>query len=190
MQLTRPSAVSAVETAEPRPRFQVLSVYEDFAAGRRAHDTCCFLMTQLGDEFELRSAMWKFEALRNPRLAEIATGEALEADAIIVAARGASPLPTAVTSWIDQWLLRRDKPAGALIALIGGSLNSNDSRPAPYAYLQKVASAASMDFLPHVLPFTNETPALNIPLPSAGSAARWDELPQRPRPERHWGINE
>ena len=44
--------------------FQVLVVYEDFAAGRRATDTCNLLMSKLGDEFELRCSMWKFEILR------------------------------------------------------------------------------------------------------------------------------
>ncbi len=190
MRIRRFNAVTAVP-AEARPLFQVLIVYEDFAAGRRANETCSFLMTQLGDEFELRSGMWKFEILRNPKLAEIATREALEADAIIVAARGVSPLPAEVTSWIDRWLPLRDKRAGALIALMGGSMNPKHSLPAAYAYLQKVAARANMDFLPHVLPFTNEeTPAFDIPLPSEVSAARWDELMQRPGPERHWGINE
>ena len=190
MRIRRLNALTAIQ-AEPRPIFQVLIVYEDFAAGRRANDTCSFLMTQLGDEFELRSGMWKFEMLRNPKLAEIATGEALEADAIIVAARGVAPLPAEVTSWIDQWLPRRDKRTGALIALIGGSMNPKHSLPAAYAYLQKVAATANMDFLPHVLAFTNaETRAFDIPLPSEVSAARWDELMPRLRPERHWGINE
>jgi hypothetical protein len=57
--------------------------------------------------------------------------------------------------------------------------------------LQKVAATANMDFLPHLLAFTGEeTPSLNIPLPSEVSSAHWDELMQRPGPERHWGINE
>jgi len=190
MRITRLNAVTTVQ-AQARLLFRVLILYEDFAAGRRANDTCRFLTTQLGDEFELRSGMWKFEMLRHPKLAEIATGEALEADAIIVAARGVAPLPAEVTSWIDRWLPLRDKRAGALIALIGGSMNPGHSLPAAYACLQKAAATANMDFLPHVLPFTNEeTPAFDIPLPSEGDAARWDELMPRPRPERHWGINE
>jgi len=181
----------AVVQAEPRPLLKVLVVYEDFAAGRRANDTCSFLMTQLGDEFELRSGLWKFEILRNSKLAEIAAAEALEADVIIVAARGESPLPNEVTGWIDQWLPLRGVSAGALIALIGGSMNPGNAPPPAYTYLQKVAATANMDFLPQVLAFTGrESLSCNARRPSEASPVRWDELMQRPRPEEHWGINE
>jgi len=189
MRTRRLNAVAAVH-AEPRPLFQVLVVYEDFAAGRRANETCSFLMSQLGDEFEFTSRMWKFEMLRNPKLTQIAAGEALEADVIIVAACGSSPLPDEVTSWIDHWLPLRREGAGALIALIEGTVNPRQG-PSAYDYLQKVATAAKMDFLPHVVAFTGEGfPAWSTLLPSEVSSARLDELIQGPVPERHWGINE
>ena len=166
-------------------------MYEDFAAGRRANDTCSFLLAQMGQEAELRSEMWKFEVLRNPKLADIAAGEALEADVIIVATHGAMPLPEEVTGWIDRWLPLRENRAGALIALLGGSLNPKQPLPPAYAYLQKVAESAKMDFLPRVLAYkAEETTDFDGPPLSDVSAARWDELMKRPGPERHWGINE
>jgi hypothetical protein len=190
VRIRRLNAVTAVH-AEARPLFQVLVVYEDFAAGRRANDTCSFLLAQLGGEFELRSELWKFEVLRDPEHADMAAAEALEADAIIVATHGTKPLPAEVTSWIDRWLPLREGRTGALIALLGGGPNPQQVLPPAYGYLEKVAKAANMDFLPHVLAFTDEdVPSFDIPLPSEVSPARWDELMQRPGPERHWGINE
>ena len=190
MRNTRLKAVAAVQ-AEPRPLFHVLVLYEDFAAGRRANETCSFLRSQLGDEFELRSGMWKFEILRNAKLAEIAAAEALEADAIIVAAHRSPLLPVEVTGWIEQWLPLRDERTTALIALIDVGLNPTGVVPPVYAYLQKVAAAANMDFFPHIVGFEDARPAPSgIRFPGADTSAYPDELMRRPLPERHWGINE
>ena len=148
-------------------------------------------MSQLGDEFEFRSEMWKFEILRNPKLVEIAADEALEADVIIVAARGATALPLEVTSWIDRWLPLRVECAGALIAQIQGGTILNRAATSVYDYLQKVAAAAKMDFLPHFLTGAEEkSPSIAAPLAAKVSSPRWDEWMERPGTERHWGINE
>ena len=165
-------------------------MYEDFVAGRRAGDTCSFLMSQLGDEFEFRSEMWKFEILRKPELVEIAAAEALEADVIIVAARGAAPLPLEVTKWIDRWLPLRAERSGALIAQIEASLILKRAGTPVYAYLKKVAATAKMDFLPHFFAGAEEESPSLAPLAPEVSSPHWDELMQRPATAQHWGINE
>jgi hypothetical protein len=185
-----PNAVKAVR-AETRPLFEVLVVYEDFVAGRRAGDTCSFLLSQLGDEFEFRSEMWKFEILRNPKLVEIAAAEALEADVIIVASRGTAPLPREVTNWIERWLPLRVERTGALIiAQIEGSMILKRAATAVYAYLEKVAATAKMDFLPHFFAGAEKASPSRPPLAPEVSSPHWDELIQRPATTRHWGINE
>jgi hypothetical protein len=188
MRNRRLNAVSAVQT-KSRPIFQVLVVYEDFAAGRRANETCSFLLSQLGDEFELRCGMWKFEILRNARLAEMAAAKALEADVIIVAVHESSLLPVEVTSWINHWLPLRDGRTAALIALIDGAVNPTGVVPPVCACLQKVAAAASMDFFPHIVGLRDEPPA-KIRFPGGDTSAHLDESMPRRAPERHWGINE
>jgi hypothetical protein len=59
-----------------------------------------------------------------------------------------------------------------------------------YAYLEKVAAAAKMDFLPHFFAGAEEESPSLAPLAPEVSSPRWDELMQRPGTERHWGINE
>lgn len=166
-------------------------VYEDFAAGRRATDTRNLLMSKLGDEFELRCSMWKFEILRSAKLREMAAVEATEADAIIIAAHGTSPLPDEVTSWVDAWIpLRGDHPA-ALIVLLDRAFHRGDLPPAAYDYLRSVATAAKMDFLPEITAFTrNEPAASSFALQSEASAAPSGVFPRWTVSERHWGINE
>jgi len=194
MRNRRLNAVSAVR-ANSRPIFQVVVAYEDYAAGRRANETCSFLLSQLGDEFELRCGMWKFEILRNAKLAEIAAAEALEADVFIVAAHGSSPLPIEVTSWIDHWLPLRDERTTALIALIDGNPNLMGGTPPAYSYLEEIAAKAKMDFLPQLIASGGVGfPPPGTGLPPGARSAGLEELmrpsPVPERPARHWGINE
>lgn len=190
MQSRRHNATSAIR-ARTKPVFQTLVLYEDFAAGHRATDTCNLLMAKLGAEFELRCSMWKFEVLRNAKLREMAAAEATEADAIIVAAHGAAALPEEVVSWVDAWLpLRGDQPA-ALIALLDSAFQRGNGASATCDYLRRVATAARMDFLSEVAAFS----PVEMPVPKAAlqpesggkishDASRWEVS------ERHWGINE
>jgi hypothetical protein len=134
--------------------------------------------------------MWKFEMLRNPELAEAAAAEALGANVVIVAAHESSPLPVEFTRWIDSWLPLRGKETAALIALIDGSVRPTASLPSVYGYLQEVAGAAGMDFLPNVTTLAEERLSSSYILQSEINNAQLDELTNGPAPERHWGINE
>jgi hypothetical protein len=148
-------------------------------------------MTRLGDEFELRCSMWKFEVLRNAKLKEIAVAEAAEADTIIVAAHGAAALPVEVSTWIDDWLpVRGDHPA-ALIALVDVAFHRGDEPSAMQDYLRRVATVAKMDFLSQVTAFTvNDFPAPIFPLIPRSNAALPGDISRWNATERHWGINE
>lgn len=180
--------VSPTFSVEGRDVFQTLVLYEDFAAGRCATDTCNLLMARLGDEFELQCSMWKFDVLRNPKLSKIAALEATEADVIIVATHGSSPLPAELTAWVEAWLPARGNHPAALIAVVDSAFQRKD-RSATSEYLQSVAAAAKMDFLKHVMSFSASDLA---PLPSQveanfalpGDSPRWDTA------GRYWGINE
>jgi len=183
--------VSPTVNVEGRPAFHTLVLYEDFAAGRRATDTCNLLMARLGDEFELRCSLWKFEVLRNSKLNELAAVEATEADVIIVAAHGSTPLPDEVTAWVDAWLPGRGAHPAALIAVVDSAFHHRDRSSAASDYLRHVAATAKMDFLTQVTSFTANDYAVSSIPPKAetstmlpGDVSRWDVA------ERHWGINE
>jgi hypothetical protein len=125
---SRSRNTSPTVRVEGKPVFQTLVLYEDFAAGSWARDTCNLIMAKLGDEFELRCSMWKFEVLRNTKLNQLAAAEATEADTIIVAAHGSSPLPVEVTTWVDAWLPARGDHPAVLIAPVD---SASPWRPAP-----------------------------------------------------------
>ena len=192
MQTRWDNTASAVHSGR-KPAFQTLVVYEDFAAGRRATETCNLLMARLGDEFELRCSMWKFEVLQDAKLNQVAAAEATEADTIIIATHGASPLPEVVTDWIDAWLTLRGEHPAALIALVDSAYYRKDRPSAVCDYLRKVAAAAHMDLLTQVTPFTiNEAPAPMpaLPVKPAAKIPPATEFSRLDTTERHWGINE
>lgn len=188
---TRRHNVSPAVNVDGRPVFQTLVLYEDFAAGRRATDTCNLLMARLGDEFELRCSMWKFEVLRNSKLSEIAAREATEADIIIVATHGSSPLPSEVTAWVDAWLPGRGAHPAALVAVVNSAFQSKDRSSATFDYLRSVAAAANMDFLGQVTAFARNDYALpDFPLRAETGTTLPSDSPRWNAADRHWGINE
>jgi hypothetical protein len=104
--------------SEPHPVFKVVMAYDDFAAGKRAMDTCNFLVFQLGGGIELRSSMWKFDVLRSAKLNQIAVHDAIEADVIIVANARNTGLPEEVKEWINGWVPHKQDQSAALVALL------------------------------------------------------------------------
>jgi hypothetical protein len=183
--------VSPAVNVDGRPVFQTLVLYEDYAAGRRATDTCNLLMARLGDEFELRCNLWKFEVLRNSKLNELAAVEAMEADVIIVAAHGCTPLPAEVTAWVDAWLPGRGTHPAALIAVVDSTFQKQERSSATSDYLRSVAAAANMDFLTQVTAFTaNDSAVPRVPPGLEANPSLPGEVPRWNSAERHWGINE
>lgn len=130
---------------EEKPVFTVLVIYEDFAAGKHAKETCDFLASRLGREFELKNLMWKFEVLGHPKLKEMAANDALEADLIIVSTHGIGELPEEVQSWLDLWV-EQPGNAMALVMLVDRPKNVLDDHAFIHSSLQAAADKAGMEF--------------------------------------------
>lgn len=173
------------------PVFRLIVVYEDYAAGCLADETCTFLLSQLGDEFEGRCGRWKFDLLRQPQFQKIAAAEAAIADVVMVAGRGTSPLPLEVMQWMDGWVAGRRKEGAALIALLDMAANPLSVVPPAFAYLQQIATKAEMDFFPHFTEFRrNNLPEPEAVVPPEVAAAQPVNPPVPPLIYQHWGINE
>src|ERR1700686_3227423 len=112
------SQTHSEKTHEPEmpPLFNVLIVYEDFAAGEHAKETYDYLVHQLGRDYQFTNQMWKFDILGNFKMREMAVKDALEADLIIVSTHGIGELPAEVKTWLDQWMAQKGN-AMALVTL-------------------------------------------------------------------------
>jgi sulfite reductase alpha subunit-like flavoprotein len=134
-------------TMETRASFNVVIMYEDFAAGKHAKETYDYLVQHLEREYEFTNQMWKFDVLTNAKMKEMAVKDAVMADLIIVSAHGLGELPREVKSWIEQWVPQKSNAMAALAALV----NPPDGDHAPHAesirrYLQDVAQRAGIGF--------------------------------------------
>jgi hypothetical protein len=132
----------------PPTVFRVVMAYDDFASGKRAMNTCDYLVSQFGGGVELRSSMWKFDVLRHTKLNQMAVDDAIEADVIIVANSRNGELPEEVTRWVDQWARRKQGHATALVALLDFTGQNSGPSARALAFLKTAAHRAKMDFLP------------------------------------------
>ncbi len=136
----------------------VLIVYEDARAARRAAQVVSRLARHTADHIEYKTDFWRFDLLRHPHWCDTATRNALEADLIIMATHDeVAELPAPVNDWLESCLVRRGKTNTALLALFGScdawsiSLqNENDfhitrqqGRPAAQTGLEHKSSLAA-----------------------------------------------
>ncbi|MDB6067570.1 MAG: hypothetical protein JWR26_3778 [Pedosphaera sp.] len=174
------------------PHFNVLIVYEDFAAGKHAKETYDYLVHQLGRDYQFTNQMWKFDILGNFKMREMAVKDALEADLIIVSTHGIGELPAEVKTWLDQWLAQKGN-AMALVTLVDRpqteALESNSIR----SYLQGLARKAKMDFFAQPDDWPDREEAFsteqNSERAQKTSSIMAEIIHQHPTSAR-WGINE
>ena len=135
---------SVNQDLEIKPFFNVVIVYEDFAAGKHAQETYDFLINQLGREYIFTNQMWKFDILGNAKMREMAVKDAVAADLIIISTHG-DALPSEVKTWIDRWTSEKGH-AMALVNLIDHPNGSEMDCAILINYLEGVARKSHMDF--------------------------------------------
>ena len=151
--------------------FHGVIAYDDLSIAKLAKEKWDFMVGALqpGCDFQLR--VWKFEALRFPRLRDLAVNDAAQSAVIIVATKGTSEFPMEVNEWMEQWLAQKAETAdhaGLLILLCD---------PAPekfgafglsqFACLQRTARRGAMDFLSSVQTISSD-PVPSQPNPVTG----------------------
>jgi hypothetical protein len=175
---------------EPGTVFRVVMAYADFVSGKRAMDTCNFLVRQMGGGVELRSSMWKFDVLRSAKLSQIAVDDAVDADVIIVANARNTGLPEEVREWIKGWVLRKRNHAAALVALLDFTNDGAPESAQTLAFLKGAAAAAKIDFLPQEIRFLPG----RMPFAPESPLSDWSGPPADPsigrRSPEAWGIND
>ena len=131
--------------SENRPTFNVVIVYEDFAAGKHAKETYDYLVQQLGRDFDFNNQMWKFDVLGNSKMKEMAVKDAVVADLVVLSSHGVGELPDEVKSWIEQWTAQPGN-AMVLVALMDRPEDEASEPSSIRAYLQGVARKSKLDF--------------------------------------------
>jgi hypothetical protein len=188
--LTNPRDFGLDET----PSLKVVIAYEDFATGQRAMRTCQRLMDELGQEFQVRTSLWKFEVLRLPSLKKAAAEDAAEAEMVIISAHGMGDLPAEVHDWMALWLTKKQGGASALVALLDAAKDDAEGRSPAQSYLQGMARKANLDFFSRAFPVSDVRAEFSFERIAARAEATSSVLEgilhQKHPPSRYWGLTQ
>jgi hypothetical protein len=101
-----------------RPKFDVVIIYEDSAAGKRAKHFYDRVIRELVDECDFSLELWNFQVLVVPEIGDSAAKAAARADLVILSMHRKAQLAVQTRDWIERWsgLITDNKPA--LVALL------------------------------------------------------------------------
>ena len=131
-------------------RLDVLIIYENLPAGKKAKEVCDSLTQRLGQPWQMELELHNFGSLqlREP------TAVPFDRDLIIVSC-GNTKLPKSVGNWIDSFAVQ-PRFSGALVGLIGVSPWERKGRRTTESYLAAAARRRGMKFFSLVYPMEDE----------------------------------
>jgi hypothetical protein len=144
------SGIRGVNEAKPAPDesaydLRLVLAYEDLLTRTWALDS--FEAVPPAGRAQIQLTEWRIHRLLESKEFPDSVGAAARADIIVVALHATDELPIPLYVWIDAWLPRRARRAGALVTWIGvaGFTDSHSSHA--HQYLHAVARRAGLDFL-------------------------------------------
>ena len=149
MELLSEAKIEWTLDLDDKSKFNVVVIYEDGPAGRRAKHFYDKLVHELEDECAFSLQLWSFQVLAIPELRESALESAAQADVVILSLHGKAGLPVDIREWIETWSKLIIGKGSALIALVDKSTTRNGTNASALAYLKGVAKRTEVDFFGH-----------------------------------------
>jgi hypothetical protein len=140
-----------------RPKFSVVVIYEDCAAGRRAKHFYDKLINELEEECDFTLELWNFQVLAISEIWHSTVQVAGQADFVILSLCGKAVLPVEITRWIETWSRLGAGSNAALIALVDKIAKRGDTAASTLTCLRKAAYRKGISFYYHTVfaPATN-----------------------------------
>jgi hypothetical protein len=139
--------VEASDSAEQtKPAFDVVVIYDDRSAARRAMKFFTELVREFGDEFEFHRELWRFDRLELPKVRAAAVLESSVADLLIVSARCDADLPAPVKDWLNRCIAEKTPGSAGLVAMLESHRSRNDMQCRTRQFLQSGANRGGLDF--------------------------------------------
>jgi hypothetical protein len=149
MELLSEAKIEWTLDLDDKSKFNVVVIYEDGPAGRRAKHFYDKLVHELEDECAFSLQLWSFQVLAIPELRESAIESAAQADFVILSLHGKAGLPVDIKEWIETWSKLIIGKGSALIALVDKSTTRGGTNASALAYLKGVAKRTEVDFFGH-----------------------------------------
>jgi hypothetical protein len=144
----------SIETHTRTP--DVLIVYDNVRAGKRAKELCDRLGQRLVPDSALNFSAWSLSALGLPPVAQAAAREAESAALLIVAINGDKNLPQAVKNGLHRCACGIHTAGGAIVAQLHGILKMNEELCQACGCLRQIAHHAGVDFFSEVVQLSED----------------------------------
>ncbi len=145
------SATDAYRGPDPddRPKFNVVIIYEDSAAGTRAKHFYDRVIRELVDEYDFSLELWNFQVLAVPEIGNSAAKAAAQADIVILSMHRKAQLTVQTRDWIERWSALITENKFALVALLDQPGMNRGTVASTLNYLRKVADRKGISFYTH-----------------------------------------
>ena len=140
----------AGDDLDDRPKFGVVIIYEDGAAGRRAKHFYDKVIWELVDECEFDLELWSFRVLALPGIGNWAARSAAQADLVILSMHGKTALSSPTRKWIGRWRRGLVDCKPALVVLLDETEAKGGGSAATLGYLRNLAVQNGISFYTHV----------------------------------------
>src|ERR1044071_4228763 len=177
---------------------KVVVLYDDLPAGKRAMQA----LHESASAFQFQPQLWRLDLLEDRSWREYATPEVIHADMVFISVTS-DDLPAWLRDWLRACLLRMHGRRGALVAVSGAGINSDDRVVRELLWLEEGAREAGWDFFSSKMHENgsagNDAQAHELPATGSrllrfeGVAEVFGQIPYaelHAAPYRHWGINE
>ena len=133
------------------PKFNVVIIYEDSAAGKRAKHFYDRVIRELVDECDFSLELWNFQVLAVPEIGNSAAKAAAQADFVILSMHRRAQLSTQTRDWIERWSGLIIDNKSALVALLDEPGIKRGTVASTLDYLRKVADRKGISFYTHTI---------------------------------------
>ncbi|HEV3209046.1 MAG TPA: hypothetical protein VGY91_02185 [Chthoniobacterales bacterium] len=132
-----------------RPNFNVVIIYQDSAAGKRAKHFYDQVIRELADECDFSLELWNFQVLAIAEIANSAAQTAAKADFVILSMHGKAQLSVQTRDWIERWSGLISDNRSALVAMLDQPGLRRGTATSTLDYLRKVADRKGISFYTH-----------------------------------------
>src|SRR6201997_3299596 len=134
-----------------QPKFNVVILYEESAAGKRAKHFYDRVIRELVDECDFSLKLWNFRVLAVPEIGNSAAKAAAQADFVILSMHRKAQLSTQTRDWIERWSGLITDHKSALVALLDQPGIRRGTVASTLGYLRKVAERKGISFYTHTI---------------------------------------
>jgi len=132
-----------------RPIFNVVIIYEDSAAGKRAKHFYDSVIRKLLNECDFSLELWNFQALAFPDIGNSAAEAAARADIVIFSMHRKARLSVQTRDWIERWSGLISDNRSALVVMLDQPGIRRGTAASTLDYLRKVADRKGISFYTH-----------------------------------------